>query len=199
MGTTRSTFAALTTVAPAETLRAHRDAGFGLGQFRIYQPWQAGPGAGSPEPHLLSVNEYRPHRLRDLAPIARISAELARQMLEAGDAFGIATSYEPLRRITYSLSIWNSEQALRAFTVSPLHREVMDAYRSRGYLRHIHWWGRFTTIGAGMAEAKHRLDVGQGRRVGEARDRWARGDRRRLEELRLGADGEPVAASRSGH
>ena len=82
MGTLRPTLAALTAVSPAVTLRAHRDSGFGLRELRIYQPWQPGPSAGSPDPHLLSVNEYRPHLLRDVAPIARISAELARQMLE---------------------------------------------------------------------------------------------------------------------
>ena len=118
-------------------------------------------------------------------------------MLEMDDAVGIATAYEPLRRITYSLSIWKSDQALRTFTVSPLHREVMTDYRSRGYLRHIHWWGRFTSIGAGVTEATRRLDGGQGRRVGDARDRWARQDRQRLDQLRLGADGGGLAPSRS--
>ena len=198
MGTLRPTLAALTAVSPAVTLGAHRDSGFGLRELRIYQPWQPGPSAGSPDPHLLSVNEYRPHRLRDVAPIARLSAELARQMLEMDDAVGIATAYEPLRRITYSLSIWKSEEALRTFTVSPLHREVMADYRSRGYLRHIHWWGRFSSIGVGAAEATRRLDGGDGRRVGEPRDRWARQDRRRLDQLRLGAGDGAIAASPSG-
>jgi hypothetical protein len=180
------------------TLRAHRDAGFRLRELRIYQPWQPGPSAAAPEPHLLSVNEYRPHRLRDLAPIARISAELAGQMAEMDDVCGIATAYDPLRRITYSLSIWKSDEALRTFTFSPLHREVMANYRSRGYLRHIHWWGRFSSIGAGAAEATDRLDGGQGRRVGETRDRWARQDRRRLDQLRPGSGDAPLAASPSG-
>jgi hypothetical protein len=160
------------------------EAGFGLGGLRLYQPWKPGPSEGAPGPHLLSVNEYRPHRLRDVVPIARISAVLVRQVVEIEDAIGIATSYQPLGRVTYSLSIWKSEEALREFTIAPLHRKVMAEYRSRGYLRHIHWWGEFTTIGAGAAEATRRLDAGECRRVGEPRDRWARRDQLRLVELR---------------
>jgi hypothetical protein len=177
-----STLSALVELSPATTLRAHSEAGFGLGEFRLYQPWKPGPRDGAPGPHLLSVNEYRPHLLRDVAPIARVSAVLVRQVVAIEDAVGIATSYQPLGRITYSLSIWKSEEALRAFTISPLHRKVMAEYRSRGYLRHIHWWGQFTTIGAGMAEARRRLDAGEGRRVGDARDRWAQSDQHRLAE-----------------
>ena len=178
-----STLKALTAFSPGTTRRAQRESGFPPHELRLYAPWRAGRSEGAPGPHLLSVNEYRPHRLRDVAPIARISAELIIDMVETDDAVGIATSYQPLSRVTYSLSIWKSEAALRAFTISPLHRQVMAEYRSRGYLRHIHWWGEFTTIGAGAAEATRRLDAGQGRRVGEARDRWARRDVRRLAEL----------------
>jgi hypothetical protein len=148
--------------------------------FRIYQAWQPGPSHGSPGPHLLSVNEYRPHRLRDVLPIARISAVLVRQVVEMEDAVGIVTSYQPLGRITYSLSVWKSEDALREFTVSRDHRQVMRDYRSRGYLRHIHWWGEHVSTGASMAEARSRLDAGEGRRAGEPRCRWARRDAERL-------------------
>jgi uncharacterized protein DUF3291 len=148
----------------------------GLGDFRIYQAWHPGSSRGSPGPHLLSVNEYRPHRLRDVLPIARISVVLVRQVVEMEDAVGIVTSYQPLGRITYSLSVWKSEDALREFTVSRDHRQVMRDYRSRGYLRHIHWWGEHVSTGASMAEARSRLDAGEGRRVGEPRSRWARRD-----------------------
>jgi Domain of unknown function (DUF3291) len=148
--------------------------------FRIYQAWQPGPSHGSSGPHLLSVNEYRPHRLVDLLPIARISAVLVRQVIELEDAVGIVTSYQPIGRITYSLSVWKSEDALREFTVSPDHLQVMRDYRSRGYLRHIHWWGEHVSTRASMAEARSRLDAGQGRRVGEARSRWARRDQQYL-------------------
>lgn len=178
-----STVAALTALAPATTLRAHREAGFAWRGLRLLQPWVAGPDEGRSGPHLLSVNEYRPHRLRDIAPIARLSAELVDQLRDAPGFYGIATSYQPLGRVTYSLSIWTTEEALGTFTISSLHRKVMNEYRSRGYLRHIHWWGEFTTIGAGMAEATRRLDAGEGRRVGEPQDRWAHRDEQRLRQL----------------
>jgi hypothetical protein len=150
--------------SPATTLHAHSDAGFRLADLRIYQAWKSGPSDAGPGPHLLSVNEYRPHRLSDVVPIARVSAVLVRQV------------------VANSLSVWKSEEALRKFTISPLHRRVMREYRDRGYLRHIHWWGEHTTIGAGMAEARRRLDAGEGRRVGDATDGWARRDQLRLAE-----------------
>jgi hypothetical protein len=174
------TLAALTALAPRTTLTAHRDAGFPLRDLRLQQPWTDGPDAGAPGPHILSVNEYRPHRLRDVAPIARYSKELTQQLSTTDGFYGIATAVAPRGLITYSLSIWTEEATLRAFTISPLHRHVMNEYRTRGYLRHIHWWGAFTTIGAGMAEATRRLDAGEGRRVGEPHDRWARHDAARL-------------------
>ena len=181
--TRRGVWRAALSVSPAATLHVYRDAGLRPTELRILQPWLPGPGAGGPGPHLLSVNEYRPHRFRDALPIARLSAVLARQLMAEPDFVGIATGYQPLGQITYSLTIVSSEETLRTFTVSPLHRRAMSEYRSRGYLRHIHWWGEFTTIGAGMAEATRRLDAGEGRRVGEPRDDWARSDRRRLAAL----------------
>ena len=151
-----------------------------LTNLRVYQPWYSGTTHGTPGPHLLSVNEYRPHRLLDVVAITRIGAELRHQVLAMPESVGIVTSYQPYGRITYSLSLWTSEEALRRFTISRDHRQVMRDYRSRGYLRHIHWWGEHDSVGASMTEARRRLDAGEGRRVGEARDRWARADQGRL-------------------
>jgi heme-degrading monooxygenase HmoA len=188
-----STLAALA-LAPRTTVRAHADAGFPLRDLRLCQPWTPGPSAGSPGPHLLSVNEYRPHRVRDVLPIARVTAELVRDLRTLDGCCGVVTAYALRGLVTCSLSIWSDEEALRRFTVARPHREVMRTYRTRGYLRHVHWWGQFTTIGAGMAEATRRLDAGEGRRVGEARDRWARRDQARLARLAAAA---PAPASGS--
>jgi len=181
-------------LAPGTTLRARADGGFAWRDLRLCQPWTAGPSAGSDGPHLLSVNEYRPHRLRDVVPIARVTALLVRDLSELDGCCGVVTAYAPRGLVTYSLSIWTEEEALRRFTLARPHREVMNAYRTRGYLRHVHWWGRFTTIGAGMAEATRRLDAGEGRRVGEPRDRWARRDQARLARLRAAGGAERQAA-----
>lgn len=188
MGQRTATIAALTDVAPSTTIRVHSDGHFPLLGLRLCAPWASGAAEGKEGPHILSVNEYRPHRLRDVAPIARLSARLVEQLRDGeGEFYGIATAYQPLGRVTYSLSIWTSEKALGRFTGSPLHREVMAQYRTRGYLRHLHWWGEFTTIGAGMAEATRRLDAGEGRRVGEPRDRWSLRDEKRLSAIRVRA------------
>lgn len=167
-------------------MRAHADSGFGVGEFRLYRPSHTATGAPLSDRVLLSVNEFRPHRLTDVVPVAAISARLEQQVLRTEGALAIATSYQPWGRITYSLSLWSDEQALENFTGSPEHVAVMNTYRTRGYLRHIHWWGHHRSIGASMAEARRRLDAGEGRRAGEPRNRWARRDNRRMAAL---ADG----------
>lgn len=167
-------------VSAATTLRAHAQSGFPARELRLYRPWYPASGSALPERILLSVNEFRPHRFRDVVPVAVISARLEQQVLRTDGALGIVTAYQPWGRITYSLSLWSGEAALEEFTGSPEHVAVMNTYRSRGYLRHIHWWGRHHSIGASMAEARRRLDAGQGRRAGAPRDGWARWDRRRL-------------------
>lgn len=167
-------------LSAATTLRAHAQSGFGASDFRLYRPWCHTATTAWPERILLSVNEFRPHRLSDLVPVATISVRLEKQVLRTDGALGIVTSYQPWGRITYSLSLWADADALEEFTGSPEHVVVMNTYRSRGYLRHIHWWGRHRSIGESMAEAHRRLDAGEGRRVGEPRDRWARRDQQRM-------------------
>lgn len=166
-------------LSTATTLRAHAQSGFAARELRLYRPWYPA-SALLPDRVLLSVNEFRPHRFVDVVPVATISARLEKQVLRTDGALGIVTSYQPWGRITYSLSLWVDDAALEEFTGSPEHVAVMNTYRSRGYLRHIHWWGTHRSIGASMAEARRRLDAGQGRRAGEPRDRWARRDQRQL-------------------
>lgn len=172
--------AAALRVSAATTLRAHAQSGFTARELRLYRPWYAASGSALPDRVLLSINEFRPHRFCDVVPVAVISARLEQQVLRTDGALGIVTAYQPWGRITYSLSLWSGEAALEEFTGSPEHVAVMNTYRSRGYLRHIHWWGRHDSIGASMAAARRRLDAGEGRRAGEPHDPWARRDQRRL-------------------
>lgn len=167
-------------VSPSTTWQVRRDAVFARGDVRLCQRWHAGP-AQNGERVLISVNEFRPHAGKDVFGIGFSAAELVeKEVLVNAGAVGIVSAYDPLRRITYSLSVWCGEEALKEFTIAPAHLEIMREYRSRGYLRHIHWWGVHRSIGASMAEATQRLDRGEGRRVGTASDPWARADQARL-------------------
>jgi hypothetical protein len=178
-----SLYAAALRLSPAITRQARRDAEFPRGDFRLYQPWYAGP-ADSANRVLISVNEYRPHTYRDVLGTALSGARLtAQEVMTNIGAIGIVSGYDPRRHITYSLSVWRSEEALKEFTIAPAHLEIMREYRSRGYLRHVHWWGEHRSIGASLMEATRRLDQGEGRRVGAARDPWARADQKRLATL----------------
>ncbi|MFJ1767586.1 hypothetical protein ACIOD2_45175 [Amycolatopsis sp. NPDC088138] len=181
MGITR--LAAALAISPAITRQARRDAAFARGDFRVCQPWYDGP-AESTGRVLISVNEYRPHSIKDVVGIGRAAEALIRdEVLANPGAAGIMSAFGPRRRILYSLSVWRGEDALKEFTIAPAHREIMRLYRARGYLRHIHWWDAHRSIGASMLEATRRLDLGEGRRVGDARDPWARADQGRLAEL----------------
>jgi hypothetical protein len=178
-----SLFAAAIRISPATTRQARRDAEFSRGDFRLCQSWYSGPAEGGGRV-LISVNEYRPHTFKDVLGTALSGAQLtAQEVMTNAGAVGIVSAYDPRRHITYSLSVWRSEEALKGFTVAPAHLEIMREYRSRGYLRHVHWWGAHRSIGTSFAEATRRLDQGEGRRVGAARDPWATADQERLATL----------------
>lgn len=175
--------AAAMQVSPAATWRARRDGDFERGDLRLCAAWRGGT-AGDAGTVVMSVNEYRPHALADVPRVALAAMSLIENEIQPVDgAIGIISAVDPLRHITYSLSVWRSVEALREFTVTPAHLTVMREYRSRGYLRHIHWQGSYRSAGAAMAEATRRLDQGEGRRVGDARDRWARADQARIAAL----------------
>jgi hypothetical protein len=146
--------------------REHRLAGSRAKDFRVLATWKAGPAADSSGPFLISLTQYRPHRLSDLFGIWRAADRLGDELVKLDGAHGVVTYLQPGWGRAGSLSIWTDEAGLTAFVDLPEHRETMRRYRSRGApLRSAKWWSEPVGLGVAMAEGQHLLDASEDRRV----------------------------------
>jgi hypothetical protein len=98
--------------------------------MRIRLPWKRGPAA--PDGTVfVSATRFEYSRLRDM-PVVAVFAQWLRWAWDARPgAVGLFVAAEPHRRVTYSLSVWKSEEDLRRFLRSPEHVKVVRAYKRR--------------------------------------------------------------------
>lgn len=132
--------------------------------LRLRTTWKRGRAAASSGPFLISYTEFTPHTVRDLPAIYRAAMQLRRECAELEGAVGASLYWQPCRRRGGSLSVWESEAALRAFVSLPYHVEIMHRYRSRGSLRAIDWWADSFALGDAFDQGLGGLDEGRGRR-----------------------------------
>jgi hypothetical protein len=130
---------------------------------RVQTFWTPGPAAAAPGPYLVSYTEFTPHTLRDLPAIYLAARKLRDACAELAGAVGVGFYWQVLRRRAGSLSVWESEAALRGFVALPYHLEIMRRYRDRGTLRAISWQADRFGVRAAMERGQRMLDDGQGR------------------------------------
>src|SRR3954452_15956043 len=100
-------------------------------RLRIRLPWKRGPAAGATGAMVVSATRFEYSRLRDM-PVVAVLAQWLRWAWDARPgAVGLYVAAEPHRRVTYSLSVWKSEEDLRRFLRSPEHVKVVRAYKRR--------------------------------------------------------------------
>src|SRR4051794_25975830 len=90
-----------------------------------------GPAEGAGGRVVVSATRFTYARLADLVPVAVEALRLARTWPTRDGAVGLLTAVQPLRRRTYSVSVWTGEDALRAFLGSPEHVRLVSEYRRR--------------------------------------------------------------------
>jgi hypothetical protein len=90
-----------------------------------------GPAEGAGGRVVVSATRFTYARLADLVPVAVEARRLARTWPTRDGAVGLLTAIQPLRRRTYSVSIWTGEEALRAFLRSPEHVRLVSEYKRR--------------------------------------------------------------------
>jgi|SRR3954453_11164730 hypothetical protein len=93
--------------------------------------WKQGPAAGASGTVVVSATKFTYRRFRDMPAVIVHGWRLRRGWGARPGAVGLFTGGEPLRRVTYSLSVWTSEEDLRRFLRSPEHLEIMRRYRPR--------------------------------------------------------------------
>ncbi|WP_049558233.1 antibiotic biosynthesis monooxygenase family protein [Nonomuraea sp. SBT364] len=101
--------------------------------------WITGPASDSPGPLVATLTDYRAQRLLDLPGIARRGWSLSRLWPVLPGAVGMWLWADLGGRRAGSLSVWRSEDDLRAFVRLPEHVRIMRDYRHRGALHSRTW------------------------------------------------------------
>ncbi|MDP9869556.1 MULTISPECIES: hypothetical protein [Streptosporangium] len=101
--------------------------------------WTPGPAADVTGPVLVAITEFRADRARDLPGIYRSGRALGRGWPGLDGAVGMWLWAEMLERRCGSVSIWQSEQALKRFVAWPEHLTIVRRYRRRGRLTSVTW------------------------------------------------------------
>lgn len=132
--------------------------------FRLRTIWRRGASAPSAGPFLVSYTEFTPQKMRDVPAIYFAAMRLRRACAELDGAVGLTIYWQLFRRRGGSVSVWESEEALRRFVSLPFHLEIMRRYRSRGSLRAISWEAETFALRAAFDEGQRALDEGRGER-----------------------------------
>src|SRR4051794_33843504 len=90
-----------------------------------------GPAEGAGGRVVVSATRFTYARLTDLVPVVAEALRLARTWPGRDGAVALLTAVQPLRRRTYSVSVWTGEDALRAFLRSPEHVRLVSEYKRR--------------------------------------------------------------------
>jgi hypothetical protein len=80
---------------------------------------------------VVSATRFHYRSVRDLAPVSVHALRLRRGWDGRPGAVGLLTGSQPLKAVTYSLSVWTSEEHLRGFLRAPDHLDLMRRYRPR--------------------------------------------------------------------
>lgn len=128
--------------------------------FRLRTSWKRGLAIGSAGPFLVSYTEFAPYTIRDVPAIYFAAEQLRSACTELEGAVGVTTYWQLFRRRVGSVSVWESEAALRRFVSLPFHVEIMRRYRDRGALRATSWQADSFALRAAMQEGQRALDGG---------------------------------------
>lgn len=127
--------------------------------FRL--PWKAGLANGATGPVLVSVTDFELSSTRDL-PGAYIDAmRLRHAWPRLEGAVGLWLWAIPLQRRSGSVSIWRSEEDLKAFVRWPVHVAIMRRYSSRGNLTSASWLVERFVADEVWNDAVHRVASGE--------------------------------------
>lgn len=128
--------------------------------FKLRTIWKRGVAAESGGPFLVSYTEFTPQTMGDLPAIYLAAERLRRECAKLEGAVGLTIYWQLFKRRGGSVSVWQSEEALRRFVSLPFHLEIMRRYRSRGSLRAISWHAETFSLGAAFGEGQRALDGG---------------------------------------
>lgn len=107
-------------------------------QMRL--PWSKGPADASEGPHAAMASEFRLKRYRDVIPFLRASMRLRKEAAAAPGNVGLGLAANPFTKTFWTLSSWESQDALRAFVAGAPHRAVVARFKDASATSTFRFW-----------------------------------------------------------
>ena len=95
----------------------------------ITLPWTPGTSPAPGHPVVVMASRLELRRRRDVPAFLVASLRLRRAFRHAPGSVGLGLAAQPWSRTFWTLSTWASPADLRAYSASPLHRDVMRRFR----------------------------------------------------------------------
>ena len=123
-------------------------------------PWTKGAAANGSTAvgGVVSATRTRVQRYRDLPAISWRGLRLRAAWPEMPGAIGIQVASQPLRRITWTITLWESERDLKEFVRSQPHLDTLRPFRSRMSVAGATWETNQFVLKDAWAEARRRLE-----------------------------------------
>jgi hypothetical protein len=95
-------------------------------------PWKPGPAAAALDgPVVVSATRFVYSRLVYIPIVSLHAMRLRHGWGRRPGAVGLLVGGKPLQRTTYSISVWRSEEDLKAFLRAPDHAPLIRRFRDR--------------------------------------------------------------------
>jgi hypothetical protein len=123
----------------------------------LTRPWTPVPAAWTSEA-VVNATRTEIHRWRDLPGIVLGGQNLRRRWGSQPGAIEMRAALQPLRRVAWTVSVWETERDLSNFIRSPHHVAILTPYKERVTVRGITWAARSTDRERLWSEAQQRLE-----------------------------------------
>lgn len=107
-------------------------------QMRL--PWSKGPANATDGPHAAMASTFRLKRYRDVVPFLRASMRLRKEAAVSPGNVGLGLAANPLTKSFWTLSSWDSHDALRAFVAGEPHRQVVAHFKDSSASSRFAFW-----------------------------------------------------------
>jgi hypothetical protein len=107
-------------------------------QMRL--PWSKGPASATDGPHAAMASTFRLKRYRDVVPFLRASMRLRKEAATAPGNVGLGLAANPFTKTFWTLSSWDSQDALRAFVAGAPHRDVVARFKDASASSRFAFW-----------------------------------------------------------
>ncbi|GAA0662281.1 hypothetical protein GCM10010193_11940 [Kitasatospora atroaurantiaca] len=122
-------------------------------------PWAAGPAAGTDQAEVtVLASELQVRSLRHVPGFLLASLRAFQQARKSPGALGATLRTSPLRGTFWTLSAWESREAINAYVMAEPHRTVMKSLRPVVAATVFTTWEAPAGAPPGWAEADRRIE-----------------------------------------